>query len=76
MASERNHRSEEELNRQRKARHEAAKHAGDGIDDAVARAFGPAVTPIMTADEPNEDELQEQRARNDEATRESPDTNL
>ena len=71
MASDRNHLSEEELNRQRKAQHEAEQREDDGIIDTVDRAFESAVNPIVTSNEPDEDELQEQRKLNDEATRES-----
>jgi hypothetical protein len=71
MATDRNHLSEEELNRQRKAQHEAERHEDDGIVETVDRAFQSAVSPIATSDEPDEDELQEQRELNDEATRES-----
>lgn len=71
MATDRNHLSEEELNRQRKAQHEAEQQEDDGIVETVDRAFQSAVNPIVTANEPDEDELEEQRELNDEATRES-----
>ena len=72
MATDRNHLSEEELNRQRKAE----QQDDDGIIDTVGRAFESAINPIVTATEPDEENLEERRDLNDEATRESSDTNL
>lgn len=67
--TDREHRSEEELNRMRKAQHEAKEDDDGGVIDTVEDAFESVVNPLVTEDVDEED-IARRRIANDQAARE------
>lgn len=67
--TDREHRSEEELNRMRKAQHEAKEDDDGGVIGLVDDAFEQVVDPLVP-DDVDEEDIARRRIANDQAARE------